>query len=525
TSSIAVAASETLRVYVGVRGSGVLRSDDAGVTWAAYTNQYPYVDTLAIDVAPDNPDEVVTGTVGLTTQDTYDVTGFVLRTTDGGHTWTTALMGAGNVWNVRRCAADAKTMYAATTQGVARSSDRGATWTVSSLGPMTSVEDVEVNPSDCNSVYAMASDGPHHSTDGAKTFGPPLQQGLNLVPYGTYPGRMAIDPKNANGVLVGSHGGIWYSTDGSTWNTALGILGVQVDGMSVSAADPGRLWLASWGSGVWQRPSSTQPWQRVPTTALPVDYAFTVAADPKQKDRVLVGATVLYTSTDATSFSGRGVSQNELSFAFDPSNASVLYAATQLNGVYKSTDGGMTWSPSNSGITPWSSSAGAMAIDVNRVVIDPASAQTLYAATNGRGVYKSTDGAQSWTMVLGPMQVIPCLLAVPGSMAASPAATKLYACIQGAGLQSSSDGGATWADASKGLPTLNVNGLATDAATGRVYATAGADVYVLDGTGTWSALDSVCMPGGGVSLPVVVATGSGRSLVVAGGGSVQAHAL
>jgi hypothetical protein len=56
-------------------------------------------------------------------------------------------------------------------------------------------------------------------------------------------------------------------------------------------------------------------------------------------------------------------------------------------GVYKSTDGGATWSIFNTGLTNTA---------VNALAIDPQRPTTLYAGT-ASGVFKSTDGAGTWS--------------------------------------------------------------------------------------------------------------------------------
>ena len=55
-------------------------------------------------------------------------------------------------------------------------------------------------------------------------------------------------------------------------------------------------------------------------------------------------------------------------------------------GVYKSTDGGATWNPSNSGMGSQT---------VGMIIRNPNDANMLLAATSG-GIYKSTDGGSSW---------------------------------------------------------------------------------------------------------------------------------
>ncbi len=94
--------------------------------------------------------------------------------------------------------------------------------------------------------------------------------------------------------------------------------------------------------------------------------------------------------------------------AVAPSDAKVIYAGTgesdirsnlsSGDGVYKSTDGGQTWT--NIGLRETR--------QVSRIVIDPQNANILYvgalghayASSDERGVYKSTDSGANWTKVL-----------------------------------------------------------------------------------------------------------------------------
>jgi len=513
--SISVHPLQPLRAYAGVSGGGIFRSDDGGKTWTAINNSYPALGTnaLAISVDPADPDVVVVGGILESGSD-----GVVVRTADGGQTWETVAQGNGNVWNVTRCISNPSVLYVASDKGVLRSGDGGQTWGLTPLS--TTVEDVAITPGTCDDVYAMAyTDGPRRSTDGGQTFGPPLMNGVQLNPVGTWPGRMAVDPQQSGGIVLGSHGGIWVTANyGVQWGVAKGLLGMVVRALNVSPMDPARLWLASWGSGVWQRPSASQPWQRV--SSLPADYTFAAAAHPSFPNRVLVGSWyTLYQSNDASSFTADSVSENEFAFAFDPKSPNVLYATTELNGVYKSTDSGATWTAVNSGITPWDEQQGQPVIDVGAIAVDPLNSQTLYVGTNGRGVYKSTDGAQTWTSVLAPTERVNCVLAV------SATRTRVFACVAGSGIQVSDDEGASWADASDGLSTLDVNGLVQDVVTGDLYATTTTGVFVRRGTQPWVGFDAYEVPSLGASAPAIIGDVAHRSLVVAAGGGVYAHPL
>jgi hypothetical protein len=76
--------------------------------------------------------------------------------------------------------------------------------------------------------------------------------------------------------------------------------------------------------------------------------------------------------------------------AIDPATPTTLYAGTSGGGIFKSGNGGGSWSPANAGLTNPS---------VPSLAIDPATPTVLYAGTTGGGVFKSVDGGASWSAV------------------------------------------------------------------------------------------------------------------------------
>ncbi len=89
--------------------------------------------------------------------------------------------------------------------------------------------------------------------------------------------------------------------------------------------------------------------------------------------------------------------------AYDPSNTQTMYFGTgegwynvdavQGDGIFKSTDGGSTW-------TQLASTAGNSTFHfIQKIVVHPTSGD-IYAATRAGGVQRSTDGGTTWSSVL-----------------------------------------------------------------------------------------------------------------------------
>jgi len=76
--------------------------------------------------------------------------------------------------------------------------------------------------------------------------------------------------------------------------------------------------------------------------------------------------------------------------AIDPSHPQTLYA-TALGGVFKTTDGGLHWERSGSGLP---ANAGIASLAVDALVSD-----VLYAGTNQGGIFQSIDAGRTWEKV------------------------------------------------------------------------------------------------------------------------------
>ncbi len=153
----------------------------------------------------------------------------------------------------------------------------------------------------------------------------------------------------------------------------------------------------------------------------------------------------------------------------DPTNTNIMYMGTGDRdggdapglGVYKSTDGGATWTASNSGITTRT---------VHKLLIDPTNTSKLIAATNG-GIYMSTNSGVTWLLKSNTSNYkdIAFKPSNYGIIYATSASSS------GAAFYRSMDGGLTWTAISTGITSTGsrmVIGV-TPANTNVVYLLAG----------------------------------------------------
>jgi len=201
--------------------------------------------------------------------------------------------------------------------------------------------------------------------------------------------------------------------------------------------------------------------------------------------------------------------------AIDPRNPLVVWVGTGENnsqrsvgygdGVYKSTDGGVSWE--NVGLKN--------SEHIGKIVIDPRDSNVVYVAAQGplwapggdRGLYKTTDGGKTWKAILtvdentGVSDLVydprhPDILYASSYQRRRHVWT-LVGGGPGSGIHKSMDGGATWKKLENGLPKeeLGRTGLAVSPADpDTVYALVDAALKTggffrsTDGGGKWERM-------------------------------------
>ena len=200
----------------------------------------------------------------------------------------------------------------------------------------------------------------------------------------------------------------------------------RIAAVAAHPTDPNTIYVAAAGGGVWETTSGGTTWTPLTDTQTTLSmgaiaigtnnpsmiYAGTGEAnnsgDSNHGLGILVttdgGATWTLSTGPSGIFNTNRLTTSQI--AVDPTNANVAYAAMAAfgvngvsggTGIYKTTDGGATWTNKTASIdslNPWSA-----------VAVDPNNTQSIYAAvgrTRGastNGVYKSTDGGASWSLL------------------------------------------------------------------------------------------------------------------------------
>lgn len=124
------------------------------------------------------------------------------------------------------------------------------------------------------------------------------------------------------------------------------------------------------------------------------------------------------------------------------------------------------------------------AVGVSQILVDPASSTTLYAGLNGAGVYRSTNGGGSWSAAaVQPTNLSTRALAMK-------VGTPLYVGTDGGGVFRSADGGVNFTACATQPADQRVRSLTLDAAN-TLYAGTVAGVFASgDQCATWSALNT-----------------------------------
>lgn len=496
------------RVWVGVNGLGVLRSDDAGRTFFPRNNGISSARILSITGFPDRPDTNLVGVVSVNDGGAPIGQGRIFRSTNAGGTWTIVSNDVFWVTEIATCPARPGLAFAAARAGARITEDYGLTWR--KIPSLENLDVLDLAPSaDCNTLYVAAPGrGVYRVTDDGATIEGPMVAGLDLE-WSRFGGAIVAHPSDPKTVLLGSHSGLFQSTDGGfSWRRVSGARGLVPTGLAWSPTTD-RLYLSTFGSGLWSR-SSEGRWSRAPRPTM--DFLYSVALDQTDPMKMVVGSQGQgwSSNTGVAGLALRIPSVNVFDAVFLPSGE--WLASTQTLGFRRSTDG-LTWTASNDGIAPWPTNLGNH-IDVRSMAVEPPPAGTparVYGGSRGRGVILSNDDGRTWRFVDNTLSQNFATKVLVDALDGQT----VYALTDERGVFISTDRGETWSTLGTGHESLALTTLVQDPITGALYVgQARGPVEVLaPGSSTWTSFRRFCGDAESLTTMTIQEDTTGRWLV------------
>lgn len=498
-----------------VSGSGAIaRSTDAGVTWTAVTG---------LPLANNNETLTFTAVPGQVLVDQYSE---IYRSTDGGATFSplgpVTLPRVGAVRRIKAHPTNADVWWLLTSIGLARTDDGGATYSVIGQGirPVAGgawdngVNAVFIRPDALDTIYAAADfTGFYVTTNGGASWSR-RNNGLREAqirslavhpaqPLWVYAGYGDAFDTPSDGLFRSiDRGASWFSasptleasglrtifldpqTTASPFTTTLYAAGYAQPIMSMSGA------VRDGNAGVFKSTDGGATWSTI-DNGIP----YTDAGGYRRSYFVIARSIVADPSSG-----GAPAGTGPLQTLYLGGSGTIHYdgvtgaPTVRAARIYKSTDAGATWSPSDNGLPiPLFDPANPQyeAVQVVPIVVDPVTPTTLYVGTTTNsydpasgpgplvsrgiinGVFKSTDGGANWVHSsnglprMNPADPDSSTRTVLALALAPSQPSRLYASTSNLLFDSivyrSDDAGASWYEANTGIaPDADIRALIVD---------------------------------------------------------------
>jgi photosystem II stability/assembly factor-like uncharacterized protein len=479
-ASLAVDPDNRRVVFAGTEGGGVRRSDDQGITWVATAagdgdfrallvlplshavlaaseagmfrsgdrgltwDRLPEPPARILALAMDEGGRILAATAG----------GGLQASTDAGTSWVSVALARSYLTCVAATGSAPSRLVAGSPDGIYLSIDGGKSWKLARLGPTEAVSCV--SPA---SILAGTTRGAVRREGSAGTWKPSNVGLTGAVVY-----TVAATPDRRGDVLAGTSAGLLRGDEGS-WTSVSGIPEGLVVYTVAPRSEGGDVLVGAVGS-VGRSDDHGISWSFTPSYD-----AFSVLVDALHPERAFVATRggLLRTDDDGRTWSA-SVAGFEKTFAVqlgaDRVDVPVYYAATAGSGVFRSLDGGRSWTAGGSELTRRL---------VRSVAVLPGGEHAVYAGTDS-GVFCSLDRGATWAPWSGGLPRAPVY-----ALAFDPRAPGVLFAGTALGLFRSADAGENWSAFPPSAPLpAPVTALWLDANGGRlVVGTLGAGVFRL----------------------------------------------
>jgi uncharacterized repeat protein (TIGR01451 family) len=393
-------------------GDNVYVSSDQGrhINPVSFSSAFGGAAALAIAVDPDpsHADRLYAS----------DGFGRLFRSDDAGLHWVIVSdsIHVSQIYRIVRHPTRSLEIFAVGNSDVARTTDGGLTWAPRHSGIVAStVPALSANPARDRIYLASSVGGVHYIESGANAV-EVNNDALRamLSPFATYDVRALLAQEGTPGRLFASLGQtVLRSPDaGNTWvdlNYPGNGSGNDISSLASSPKAPNVLFASTATSGAIRSTNSGDTWSPI-NVGLPSGASMGIVVAAPSEAGVFYGAPYETVSNGPATFHGvyrwnNGASQWEPANAgfastliqdvtVDPFDAHVVYAASDVDGLMKSVNGGDSWT-----VLPWDTLTG-LGKPI-RVAVDPTDSRIVYAASNGL-IARSVTGGTSWETLRKP---------------------------------------------------------------------------------------------------------------------------
>ena len=276
-----------------------------------------------------------------------------------------------------------------TRSSVYKSVDAGANWSNDNYGLTAPVTHLVVHPTQPFILYAGTGNGVFRSSNGGKTWSP-INNGLNA----RFVEDLVIDPVTPTTLYVATLGsggldGVYKSTDGGdSWTRrSNGITNTNLRSLAIDLLPPQAMYAGAFNGPIFKSTNGADSW--FPAASGPPFVPLTLAIDPHNATRLFAADSSVggIFRSITSGFSWQSVldqsGEDGIWVGVSPHTPGLVYATIENAGIFRSVDGGDNWTS----VRPGS----------GKLVFDPVSASTLYFLSRTEGVLKSTDNGLTWT--------------------------------------------------------------------------------------------------------------------------------
>ncbi len=389
-NAIAVDPTDGNRLYVAAIDDGLFRSDDRGQSF--------------VQVAPPGSGLWGVGTNGSTTY--YAMQNRVYRSVDRGQSWSAMTPAAEPLlYTPSRIIVDPQNgdvAYTFSDTKAARTTDGGITWSEAKVNPdpAASTRIYDIAQLSATQLMVAANDGLYVSNDRGDSW--TRTSGGAFV-------SIAIDPSTPGRAVATSRGTapLQLTTDyGASWTTFGNLPLLRSEGASFAAGMPTRVVIVGQQGALYTNDNAMN-WTEAalsPAASHPTQFVATLAPGSKVYTYTAnTGGGLFATSGDAgwrrlnlaaAQALNPGAEFGQASLAVKPGAPDSIFFGAFNRGVFRSVDGGQSWTAPNTDLAGFASTVFAF---------DPQDANTMFvnvyraSSTPAAGLYRSIDGGITWT--------------------------------------------------------------------------------------------------------------------------------